>query len=63
MLTIIYARKSRGTEEELNSQISMCKDYCNKNNYEIAEIFAEIRSSQDFERAIQSIKELYKREY
>ena len=50
MLTIIYCRKSRGTTEELNSQISMCKDYCNKNNYDIAEIFAEIRSSQDFER-------------
>ena len=50
MLTIIYCRKSRGTTEELNSQISICKEYCNKNNYEIAEIFAEIRSSQDFER-------------
>ena len=50
MLTIIYCRKSRGTQEELNNQISMCKDYCDKNNYEIAEIFAEIRSSQDFER-------------
>ena len=50
MLTIIYCRKSRGTTEELNSQISICKDYCDKNNYEIAEIFSEIRSSQDFER-------------
>ncbi len=50
MLTIIYARKSRGTEEELNSQVSICKDYCDKNNYDIAEIFSEIRSSQDFER-------------
>ena len=50
MLTIIYARKSRGTEEELNSQVSICKDYCNKNGYEIAEVFAEIKSSQDFER-------------
>ena len=50
MKTVIYARKSRGTEEELNSQVSMCKDYCDKNNYDIAEIFAEIRSSQDFER-------------
>ena len=50
MKTVIYARKSRGTEEELNSQVSMCKDYCNKNGYEIAEVFAEIRSSQDFER-------------
>ena len=50
MLTIIYARKSRGTTEELNSQISMCKDYCNSKNYDIAEVFAEIRSSQDFER-------------
>ena len=50
MKTIIYARKSRGTIEELNSQVSICKDYCNKNNYDIAEIFSEIRSSQDFER-------------
>ena len=50
MLTIIYCRKSRGTTEELNSQISICKDYCNKNNYDIAEVFAEIKSSQDFER-------------
>ena len=50
MLTIIYCRKSRGTTEELNSQISICKDYCNRNNYEVSEIFAEIRSSQDFER-------------
>ena len=29
--TVIYARKSRGTIEELNSQISICKEYCNKN--------------------------------
>ena len=50
MKTVIYARKSRGTIEELNSQISICKDYCNKNKYEIAEVFAEIKSSQDFER-------------
>lgn len=50
MKTVIYARKSRGTEEELNSQIYICKDYCNKNNYEVSEIFSEIRSSQDFER-------------
>ena len=50
MKTVIYARKSRGTEEELSSQVSMCKDYCNKNGYEIAEVFAEIKSSQDFER-------------
>ena len=50
MKTVIYARKSRGTEEELSSQVSMCKDYCDKNNYDIAEIFSEIRSSQDFER-------------
>ena len=50
MKTVIYARKSRGTIEELNSQVSMCKDYCDKNGYEIAEVFAEIKSSQDFER-------------
>ena len=50
MRTVIYARKSRGTEEELNSQVSICKNYCDKNNYDIAEIFSEVRSSQDFER-------------
>ena len=50
MLTVIYARKSRGTIEELDSQISICKDYCNKNGYVVSEVFAEIRSSQDFER-------------
>ena len=50
MLTVIYARKSRGNQEELDSQISICKEYCNKNSYVVAEVFAEIRSSQDFER-------------
>ena len=50
MKTVIYARKSRGTEEELNNQISICKDYCSKNSYEVSEVFSEIRSSQDFER-------------
>ena len=50
MKTVIYARKSRGTIEELNSQISICKDYSNKNGYVVSEVFAEIRSSQDFER-------------
>ena len=50
MKTVIYARKSRGTEEELNNQVSICKDYCSKNNYEVSEVFSEIRSSQDFER-------------
>ena len=50
MKTVIYARKSRGTIEELNSQISICKDYCSRNGYVVSEVFAEIRSSQDFER-------------
>lgn len=50
MKTVIYARKSRGTEEELNNQISICKDYCSKNSYEVSEVFSEIRSSQDFSR-------------
>ena len=50
MKNVIYARKSRGTIEELDSQISICEDYCNKNSYEISEVFSEIRSSQDFER-------------
>lgn len=50
MNTVIYARKSRGTQEELQNQIDLCKDYCCKNNYKVSEVFAEIRSSQDFER-------------
>lgn len=50
MKTVIYARKSRGTEEELNNQVSICKDYCSNNSYEVSEVFSEIRSSQDFER-------------
>lgn len=48
--TVIYCRKSRGTQEELQNQIDLCLSYCNKNNYEVAEIFSEIRSSQDFSR-------------
>ena len=63
MLTVIYARKSRGTIEELNSQIEICKDYCNKNSYEIAEVFSEIRSSQDFERIQYIALKDYVREY
>ena len=47
MKTVIYARKSRGNQEELDSQISICKDYSNKNGYVISEVFSEIRSSQD----------------
>ena len=50
MVTIIYSRKSRGTPEELNSQIDICKSYCNSKNYEVAEVFAEVKSSQDFSR-------------
>ena len=50
MVTIIYCRKSRGTPEELNSQIDICKSYRNSKNYEVAEVFAEIKSSQDFSR-------------
>ena len=62
MLTVIYARKSRGTIEELNSQISICKDYCNKNSYEIAEVFSEIVSSQSFEREqYKALKEYIKK--
>lgn len=48
--TVIYCRKSRGTQEELQNQIDICLSYCNKNNYEVAEIFSEVRSSQDFSR-------------
>ena len=62
MKTVIYARKSRGTEEELNNQISMCKDYCDKNNYDIAEIFSEIRSSQDIERKLYIVLMYYVKE-
>lgn len=62
MLTVIYARKSRGNQEELNSQISICKDYSNKNGYEISEVFSEIRSSQDFEREqYKTLKEYVKK--
>ena len=50
MVTIIYCRKSRGTSEELNSQIDICLSYCRSKEYEVAEVFAEIRSSQDFSR-------------
>ena len=50
MVTIIYCRKSRGTPEELNSQIDICLSYCRSKNYEVSEIFSEIKSSQDFER-------------
>ena len=48
--TVIYCRKSRGTQEELQNQIDLCLSYCNSKNYEVAEIFSEIRSSQDFSR-------------
>ena len=50
METIIYCRKSRGTIEELQNQISICKDYCRSRKYEVSEIFSEVRSSQDFSR-------------
>lgn len=50
MNTIIYSRKSRGTQEELQNQIDICKSYCNSKNYEVSEIFSEVKSSQDFER-------------
>ena len=60
--TVIYARKSRGNQEELNSQISICKDYCNKNSYVVAEVFSEIVSSQDFMREqYKALKEYIKK--
>ena len=60
--TVIYCRKSRGTQEELNSQIEICKDYCNKNSYVISEVFSEIVSSQDFEREqYKALKEYIKK--
>ena len=62
MLTVIYARKSRGNQEELDSQISICKDYCNKNSYIVSEVFSEIVSSQDFEREqYKALKEYIKK--
>ena len=62
MKTVIYARKSRGNQEELNSQIEICKDYSNKNGYVVSEVFAEIRSSQDFERVqYKALKEYIKK--
>ena len=60
--TVIYCRKSRGTQEELNSQIEICKDYCNKNSYVISEVFSEIVSSQSFEREqYKALKEYIKK--
>ena len=50
MITIIYCRKSRGTPEELNNQIDICRNYCSSKKYEVSEIFSEVRSSQDFSR-------------
>ena len=50
MITIIYCRQSRGTPEELQRQIELCRNYCNSKNYEVSELFSEIRSSQDFSR-------------
>ena len=50
MVTIIYCRKSRGTPEELQRQIELCRNYCRSKEYEVSEIFSEIRSSQDFSR-------------
>lgn len=50
MITIIYCRKSRGTPEELQNQIDICINYCRSKNYEVSEVFSEIRSSQDFSR-------------
>ena len=50
METIIYCRKSRGIQEELQRQIELCRNYCRSKEYEVSEIFSEIRSSQDFSR-------------
>ena len=50
MYTIIYCRKSRGTQEELQRQIDICLDYCNSENYHVDKIFSEIASSQDLAR-------------
>ena len=50
MNTIIYCRKSRGTQEELQNQIEICLSYCRSKEYEISEIFSEVKSSQDFSR-------------
>ncbi len=50
MNIIIYARKSRGSQEELQNQIDICINYCRSKNYEVSEVFAEIKSSQDFSR-------------
>ena len=50
MVTIVYCRKSRGTPEELQNQIDICINYCRSKEYEVSEVFAEIKSSQDFSR-------------
>ncbi len=50
MINIVYCRKSRGTPEELQNQIDICLSFCRSKKYEISEVFAEIKSSQDFSR-------------
>ena len=50
MNTVIYCRKSRGSQEELQRQESICLDYCNSENYHVDKIFSEIASSQDLAR-------------
>ena len=50
MITIVYCRKSRGTPEELQNQIDICLNYCRSKEFEVSEIFSEIKSSQDFSR-------------
>lgn len=48
--TIVYSRKSRGSQEELQNQIDICISYCKQKGYEVSEIFSEIESSQNFSR-------------
>ena len=60
--SVIYCWKSSGNQEELDSQIEICKDYCNKNSYVISEVFSEIVSSQSFEREqYKALKEYIKK--
>ena len=50
MYTVLYCRKSRGSQEELQRQIDICLDYCKSKHYHVDKIFSEIASSQNLAR-------------
>lgn len=45
---VIYTRKSRGTDEELQLQTNLCLRYCKDKNYKVDVIFSEINSSNSY---------------